>query len=134
MSSLILLARVSIEEQAVSQLRATARLPGMRLCVGMPDLHAGNQHPVGAAFLADGRVYPSLIGGDIGCGMSLYRLCGLRRKQIEGREALVAEQLRNLEGPWDLDAASAALTSAGVASELGHAFAGSLGTVGRGNQ
>lgn len=106
----------------------------MRLCVGMPDLHAGNQHPVGAAFLADGRVYPSLIGGDIGCGMSLYRLSGLRRRQLEGREALVAEQLHNMEGTWDLEAASEALRSAGIVSELAHSFAGSLGTVGRGNQ
>jgi len=98
----------------------------------MPDLHAGNQYPVGAAFLAQGKVYPALIGSDIGCGMTFFRLSGLRRNQLEGREQQVAEQLHNLEGPWDGDP-SAALREAGVTSHLAHSFARLLGTVGRGN-
>ena len=107
-------------------------MEGMRLCVGMPDLHAGNQFPVGAAFVAD-RIYPALIGGDIGCGMSLFALSGMRRNQLEGKESQVAEQLRGLEGPWEKDSA-AALRAAGIHSENAHSFASSLGTVGRGNQ
>src|SRR4051812_5854165 len=57
-----------IEGEAVRQLEATARLLGMRLCVGMPDLHPGKGHPIGAAMVTSGVVYPHLVGGDIGCG------------------------------------------------------------------
>ncbi|MFX8293439.1 RtcB family protein, partial [Acinetobacter baumannii] len=38
----------------------------------MPDLHPGRGYPVGAAFFSVGRLYPALIGGDIGCGMTLW--------------------------------------------------------------
>ena len=63
-----------VDDMAVKQLTATAMWPGMIACVGMPDLHPGSgASPVGAAFLAD-RVYPDLVGQDIGCGMALYKL------------------------------------------------------------
>ena len=39
---------------------------GMRRVAGMPDLHPGRGYPVGAAFFSLGRLYPALIGGDIG--------------------------------------------------------------------
>jgi release factor H-coupled RctB family protein len=41
--------------------------------VGMPDLHPGKGSPIGAAFITDGPVYPSLVGNDIGCGMGLWQ-------------------------------------------------------------
>ena len=43
-----------IEGEAVSQLKKTAELPGVRLAVGLPDLHPGRGHPVGAAFVTEG--------------------------------------------------------------------------------
>jgi release factor H-coupled RctB family protein len=58
-----------IEGEAVSQLKKTAELPGVRLAVGLPDLHPGRGHPVGAAFVTEGGVYPQLVGNDVGCGM-----------------------------------------------------------------
>src|SRR5688572_3269338 len=62
-----------IEGEAVRQLYATAKLDGMRRAVGFPDLHPGKGTPVGAAFVTEGVIYPHLIGGDIGCGMALFK-------------------------------------------------------------
>jgi release factor H-coupled RctB family protein len=62
-----------IEGDAIQQLQTTAKLDGMRRVVGMPDLHPGRGYPVGAAFFSVDRYYPALIGGDIGCGMSLWK-------------------------------------------------------------
>lgn len=63
--------RVWLEDAALQQLHTTARLPGMRAAVGLPDLHPGRGYPVGAAFFSVGHFYPALVGGDIGCGMAL---------------------------------------------------------------
>ena len=62
-----------IEGEAVRQLYATAKLDAVQLAVGFPDLHPGNGTPVGAAFVTEGVIYPHLIGGDIGCGMALFK-------------------------------------------------------------
>src|SRR4051794_24968165 len=56
-----------IEGEAVRQLNHTAELPGVRLAVGLPDLHPGKGHPVGAAFVTEAMIYPYLVGNDIGC-------------------------------------------------------------------
>ncbi|RLC17874.1 MAG: RNA ligase RtcB family protein, partial [Deltaproteobacteria bacterium] len=47
-----------IEGEAVRQLDKTGELPGMRFIVGMPDIHPGKGHPVGAAFVSEGLFYP----------------------------------------------------------------------------
>src|SRR5690349_3142938 len=60
-------------DEALRQLHATAKLEGMSLAVGFPDLHPGKGSPVGAAFVINGHIYPYLIGGDIGCGMALFK-------------------------------------------------------------
>ena len=69
-----------IEGEAPSQLRKTAELPGMRLAVGLPYLHPGRGHPVGAAFVTAGGFYPQLVGNDVGCGMSLWQADLARQK------------------------------------------------------
>jgi release factor H-coupled RctB family protein len=119
-------ARTWIEGEAVAQLEATARLPGMRAAIGMPDLHPGKGSPIGAAFLSEGVVYPHLVGNDIGCGMGLWSTDLLRRKARRDRWA---DRLDDLDGPWDGDPA-AALAEAGVAATD---FDASLGTIGGGN-
>ena len=87
-----------IEGEAVRQLYATARFEAMRLAFGFPDLHPGRGTPVGAAFVPEGVIYPHVIGGDIGCGMTLFKTNLLRREVKLDRWA----QLRfNLEHPWD---------------------------------
>src|SRR5258708_29090914 len=62
-----------IEGSAVQQLQKTAELPGMRLAIGLPDLHPGKGSPIGAAFAVEGWLYPALVGNDIGCGIGLWR-------------------------------------------------------------
>src|ERR1051325_6597459 len=58
-----------IEGEAVRQLYATAKLEGVRLAVGFPDLQPRKGTSVGAAFVTEALIYPHIIGGDIGCGM-----------------------------------------------------------------
>lgn len=114
-----------IEGEAERQLQATANLPGVCWAVGMPDLHPGKGHPIGAAIYSEGIVYPHLVGGDIGCGMALFQTSARCKKT--GAEQL-AKRFRGIEGPW-----------AGVKTwleqhrELDGDFASSLGTIGGGN-
>ncbi len=115
-----------IEGEAVRQLYASAKLEGVRLAVGFPDLHPGKGNPVGAAFVSEGFIHPHLIGGDIGCGMAFFRT-GLFDRDIKLNRW--AELRFDLEHEWDGDArnilAAAQLDSTG--------FDRSLGTIGGGN-
>lgn len=114
-----------IEGEAVRQLEAVARLPGMRLAVGLPDIHPGKGAPVGAALASEGFLYPFLVGNDIGCGMGLWDVELLARKAKPERWAARLD----LDGPWDGDTA-AFLGEHGVEPS---GFEAALGTVGGGN-
>lgn len=123
---LIASARNWIEGEAVRQLCTTARLPGVQLAVGLPDLHPGKGSPVGAAFVTHGVMYPHLIGGDIGCGMGLFATGIARRKAKLDRWT----GLRfDLEHPWEGDA-RAHLAGEGLCTTQ---FVDSFGTLGGGN-
>jgi release factor H-coupled RctB family protein len=115
-----------IEGKAIQQLETTARLPGMQRVAGMPDLHPGRGYPVGAAFFSIGRLYPALVGNDIGCGMALWRTdiptAKLHLDKLEKR-------LGNLDAPLDEDWAEA-IAAFGLPA-CGHER--SLGTIGGGN-
>lgn len=115
-----------IEGEAVRQLYATAKLDGVRLAVGFPDLHPGKGTPVGAAFVTDGVIYPHLIGGDIGCGMALFKTDLVRRDAKLDRWAKLQF---NLEHPWD-QFASDFLADHDLESTE---FDAALGTIGGGN-
>uniref|UniRef100_A0A0G4F1L8 3'-phosphate/5'-hydroxy nucleic acid ligase n=1 Tax=Chromera velia CCMP2878 TaxID=1169474 RepID=A0A0G4F1L8_9ALVE len=67
----VIAVKSEVEPEALKQLERTAQLPGCRYAVGMPDLHPGKGFPIGASVLCSGVVYPFLVGGDIGCGMSM---------------------------------------------------------------
>jgi release factor H-coupled RctB family protein len=114
-----------IEGAAEDQLTQVAALPGVSGVAAFPDLHPGKYGPVGSAILAD-RIYPQLIGNDIGCGMSLFALDLPKRKL---RLDKAARKLRTLEGIWTGDAAGR-LASEDLPRDL-HAKA--LGTIGGGN-
>ncbi|HSI12227.1 MAG TPA: RNA ligase RtcB family protein [Chthoniobacter sp.] len=115
-----------IEGEAVRQLYATAKFDGMRQAVGFPDIHPGKGTPVGAAFVSEGVIYPHLIGGDIGCGMALFRTDLVRRDaKLDRWSALRFD----LEHPWD-EYAGDFLAECGLPSTD---FDESLGTVGGGN-
>ena len=114
-----------IEGAAEEQLSLVSEMAGVSHVAAFPDLHPGKYGPVGSAILAD-RIYPQLIGNDIGCGMSLYALDLTARKL---RLDKAAQKLRALEGVWTGDAATR-LSQAGLARDL-HTQA--LGTIGGGN-
>jgi release factor H-coupled RctB family protein len=111
---------------ALDQLNATGCLEGMGRVVGLPDLHAGNGIAVGAAFWSPDRIWPHLVGSDIGCGMALWETSLTVRKFRVGQ---VDRRLQGLDEPWDGDLAES-LVSAGLPRELASP---SLGTIGGGN-
>jgi release factor H-coupled RctB family protein len=61
-----------IEGEAIRQLEHTSRLPDIERVIGMPGLHPGQGCPVDAVFITRDRIFPHLVGTDIGCGMSLW--------------------------------------------------------------
>jgi release factor H-coupled RctB family protein len=115
-----------IEGEAIRELYAAAKLDGVRLAVGFPDLHPGKGSPVGAAFVSAGLIYPDLIGGDIGCGMALFKTDLVQRDIQFNRWA----DLRfDLEHPWE-----GAVEEVLAASDLESTeFDQALGTLGGGN-
>jgi release factor H-coupled RctB family protein len=115
-----------IEGEALRQLYAVAKFEGMRLAVGFPDLHPGKGCPVGAAFVTEGFVYPYVIGGDIGCGMGLFKTDLVQRDMKLNRWT----ELRfDLEHPWEGDVQEVLATSKLESTEFDQA----LGTLGSGN-
>ena len=115
-----------IEGKAIQQLEITARLEGMRHVIGMPDLHPGRGYPVGAAFFSVGRLYPALVGGDIGCGMALWRTdIDARAARLDWLEKRLGSIDSGLDESWRVE-----IEGLG-ASSSGHGNA--LGTIGGGN-
>lgn len=115
-----------IEGAAIEQLKTMARLPAMRLAVGLPDLHPGKGHPIGAAFLAENHLYPHLVGNDIGCGMGLWQT-DLPLRKFKAERSV--RRLEGLEAPWNGDT-RAWLADFGLEpTDCDHA----LGTIGGGN-
>lgn len=87
-----------MEHTALTQLENVAKLPDVVRAVGLPDLHAG-QSPVGIAVETRGRVYPHLVGNDIGCGMGLYET-GCRLAKFKRDKAVT--RLNNIRALEDL--------------------------------
>lgn len=115
-----------IEGAALAQLNHTARLPGMVLAAGFPDLHPGKGIAVGAAFVSRGLFYPALAGNDIGCGMSFWATDLPARKLKLDR---LEKRISGLEEPWDGDL-TPWCDRFGLAPSLSDA---GLGTIGGGN-
>ncbi|HZR17970.1 MAG TPA: RNA ligase RtcB family protein [Verrucomicrobiae bacterium] len=115
-----------IEGEAVRQLYATSKLEGMRLAVGFPDLHPGKGSPVGAAFVTEALIYPYVIGGDIGCGMALFKTDLVQRDIKLNRWS---ELRYDLEHPWEGDVGEVLDAAELESTEFDEA----LGTLGGGN-
>lgn len=84
-----------IDGRASQQVDQTVRLPGVLKVAAFPDLHPGKYGPVGVAVLAN-RLYPHLVGNDMGCGMALF---ATNLKAHKLKLAKSAQALRALEGP-----------------------------------
>lgn len=111
-----------MEDSALEQLMRTAELPGVIRAVGLPDLHPGKT-PVGAVFTTENRIYPHLIGNDIGCGMSLFST-GVERKKVK-----LERIVKKMESVASLSDVPVANEDQYAGSPLGT----SLGTIGGGN-
>lgn len=86
-----------VDGSAETQLTTLSHKEGILKIAGFPDLHPGKYGPVGAAILAD-RVFPHLIGNDIGCGMALFLLdIPAHRLKVDK----TAKRLRVLSQPID---------------------------------
>ena len=115
-----------IDQAAVDQLHQCLRLEGMEEIVGLPDLHAGSGSAVGAAYRSRDRLYPYLVGSDIGCGMALWQSdTPLRKFRLDASD----RKLRGLEEAWSGDHA-ARLADAGLSPSL---MGEALGSIGGGN-
>ena len=115
-----------VDPVAIEQLRRTAGLAGIARVVGLPDLHAGRGIAVGAAFWSPDRVFPHLVGSDIGCGMALWETdLSVRKFRLDRAE----RSLHGLDGPWEGDGAEA-MAGAGLSPDLA---GDALGTIGGGN-
>lgn len=117
-----------VEEEAVKQMKSTAQLPRMRLVVGLPDVHPGKGFPIGSASVSEDVFYPHLVGGDIGCGMSLFQT-SVKAKKLKLDSW--ADALHGLEQPWDGNTAQW-LAQRGIAEPTEHDDQ-TLGTIGGGN-
>lgn len=65
-----------IEETAVGQIIEYCNSPAAEGCQVriMPDVHAGKGCVIGLVATTNGKIVPSTVGVDIGCGVSLYRI------------------------------------------------------------
>ena len=123
-----------VDPIAITQLHATATLPGMIQAVGMPDLHPGTKSPVGAAFVSEGYVHPPLIGGDIGCGMAVYRTTLISKDVADSEVKKLADRLIGIEGPWENNVSNFLSRYLSVEEiEEVRSWESSLGTIGGGN-
>lgn len=128
--SLVASNKTWIEGLAIQQLNKTAELEGMKAVAGMPDLHPGKGYPIGAAFFSTGKLYPALVGNDIGCGMGLWQT-SLKTNQINLDK--LSKRLRDVESPLDDSWQDYILRRKAEKSILNQMFDMSFGTIGGGN-
>ncbi|KAJ3146546.1 hypothetical protein HDU86_008478 [Geranomyces michiganensis] len=121
--------QTAVDDDAIQQLCRVAMMPGMVQCVGMPDLHLGSgAYPVGAAFIAS-RVIPELVGSDIGCGMTLFPLPGVR-SDLTDRQM---ERLSQALGQDGFLPGKATLDTPASRNPIAEPHSCNFGTIGGGN-
>ncbi|TQV88015.1 RNA ligase RtcB family protein [Aliikangiella coralliicola] len=128
--SLVANADTWIEGKAIQQLEKTAQLDSIVKAVGMPDLHPGRGYPIGAAFLSRSKIYPALVGNDIGCGMSLWKTdIKLRKVNLDKFEKHLSTIDAPLHEDWK-EYIDSRLVEKGLMKTN---FDQALGTIGGGN-
>lgn len=119
-----------IEGLALQQLIKTSELCGMHSVAGMPDLHPGRGYPIGAAFFTTNKIYPALVGNDIGCGMSLWQT---NAKVVKVNLDKMAKRLEQIEMPLDETWQDEIASRKGQNQVTTNRFDVALGTIGGGN-
>ncbi|WP_199609645.1 RNA ligase RtcB family protein [Flocculibacter collagenilyticus] len=128
--SLIASANTWIEGLAIQQLIKTSTLTGMHRVAGMPDLHPGRGYPIGAAFFTTNKIYPALVGNDIGCGMALWQTSKAVSKVNIDK---LAKKFEHIEHPLDESWSPIINTRKAEKGITINAFDHALGTIGGGN-
>jgi len=85
-----------IESNAIEQLKNVSNLENVIKAVGLPDLHYG-KGPIGAVIDVKNKIYPHLIGNDIGCGMMFIKSSITKRKFKKDKIIKKLEKIENLK-------------------------------------
>ncbi len=137
--------RMFLAEKPSAEVRAAlerlARGDGVVAIAAMPDLHLAHDVCIGTVVATDGALYPSAVGGDIGCGVAALGFdvaaSALDRKAAARVLHGLAERVPILRKPGRRTLpealAKAALSHPSLARHLERDGAAQIGTVGRGN-
>nr|DAE47581.1 MAG TPA: tRNA-splicing ligase RtcB [Bacteriophage sp.] len=73
-----------VEESCIDQIRDLVDCEAYRDCQirVMPDTHTGCAGPIGLTVKIEDKIIPATVGVDIGCGMYLFMLKGIRKENI----------------------------------------------------
>lgn len=63
--------RITLEDEALSQLKNAARIPGVVKVIATPDIHTGFGVPIGSVIGMENTVIPAAVGYDVNCGMRI---------------------------------------------------------------
>lgn len=89
-----------MEHNAISQFKNVSNLENVVDSAALPDLHAGIKSPVGIVLKVKDKIYPHIIGNDIGCGMTLFNT---RIKNKQFKKDRWVTKLNNIRSLEDLD-------------------------------
>ena len=87
-----------IESNAVAQLNGLLDLKNVERVVGLPDLHVG-KGPIGAVAACRNIIYPHIVGGDIGCGMGMFKI-GVKKRRF--KKDRIASKLKDINELKDI--------------------------------
>lgn len=87
--------KVWIEHNAVMQLNNLLNLKNVERVVGLPDLHSGKS-PIGTVVATKGIIYPHIVGGDIGCGMGMFKTKIKKKKFKKDRFVNLLNNIKEL--------------------------------------
>ncbi len=118
--SLIASAKNWIDSRSVETLKDITTYRGVKKVVGLPDLSVGLV-PNGMAILTEGVIYPHFIGGDIGCGMTLFEIRGGVKSAKKIKVEKFEKRLKALDSLEDIV----------LENEPKHGY--HLGSIGKGN-
>lgn len=88
------------QPHVVSSLSRFAQMPGVVSVLALPDLSAAVPCPVGTSVTVSGRLYPSWIGTDIGCGISLLKL---KAKSLGSVDKLIQRLSASYTDKWSAE-------------------------------
>lgn len=132
------------DAETIGAITGLLKLPDLQRLAIMPDVHPAADVCVGAVVATSETLYPGVIGGDIGCGMSAVRFEGDASALLPGGAGRKVLDMIAKEAPvmtragkdaaWTEDAPEPeSLRQKGLAKAASREGLLQLGTLGRGN-